>query len=146
MRDIRFRVWDEHMQEMAGDPQLTVSFRRGVIDYIKCEFSGHGHWRSAHHPLDRDRYKVMQFAGVHDQDGKEIFESDIVEFATEDNVFIRIDDKSAPNIMRAEIVFEDGMFLFDGQYGCEGREIPFDKVRVIGNLYEGIYMSVPAAA
>ncbi len=85
--------------------------------------------------------EYMQFTGLLDKNGKEIFEGDVVAFASEDNVFIEIEYSNnqkgePPKVMQSEVVFLNGIFCFDNQYGYEGREISFEQTEVIGNVYE----------
>jgi uncharacterized phage protein (TIGR01671 family) len=78
-RELKFRVWDRHTKEMAQGRQLSITFRHGEIDSIRFDYDDHGYWMNAKTPLDRDRYKVMQFTGLFDKDGVQIFEGDVLE-------------------------------------------------------------------
>jgi len=72
MREIKFRAWDESMGKMEffglGD---TVPY------YYPDEWSS------------RINYEVMQFTGLLDKNGKEIYEGDIIE-SVEDNYIYKI--------------------------------------------------------
>ena len=57
MREIRFRAWDNELHQMYPDWQLHPDFA-----YL----------------LEDKRFSVMQYTGLKDKNGKEIYEGDIV--------------------------------------------------------------------
>lgn len=64
MRDIKFRAWDKVEKKMIYPPQLDCE--EPLLSYwINSEGSG---------------FVVEQFTGLHDKNGKEIYEGDIVQF------------------------------------------------------------------
>ena len=71
-RTIKFRVWDKDAKRMH-EPSLNM-----LID----SHSGSAHWQfgfSTPQPIGGD-VVVMQFTGLLDKDGKEIYEGDIVDY------------------------------------------------------------------
>ena len=104
-RALKFRAWN-------GETMISP-------DYITRD--GIAHWKENSIPTSSD--KIMQFTGLHDKNGKEIYEGDIVQ--------------------RGVIVFERGKFqgcYFDGNGNLE--ETWEDdlyqerKIEVLGNIYE----------
>lgn len=66
MREIKFRAWDNRISKMSKP------FAFGQILNF-CDKSGLGHMKSI-----CDYHKIMQFTGLKDKNGKEIYESDIL--------------------------------------------------------------------
>ena len=130
MREIKFRAWNKEKNIMCYDNQDYSA------DYLDGIFSSRvgliNYWLSADR-LD-DSYVYMQYTGLKDKNGKEIFEGDILKY---------IEDK----IKYAMISFKDGMFTIHRSLGGEmlcsvgyfqildERDID-REVQVIGNIYE----------
>lgn len=69
MREIKFRAWDKEIQHMIqGSP---ISMATIMKNYIGNAISFNGVRLS-------DRYEIMQFTGLLDKSGMEIYEGDIV--------------------------------------------------------------------
>ena len=148
MREIRFRAWDKEEKLMAYDIHDEYDSIGGVrywknganTDIQPCESSFCSY-------LDSDNYIVMQFSGIRDINGREVFEGDIVKvdrndsFSSFNNAIVGYADtygafllqytkNATPGgiISRESIHSEDGMTIYDY---CTAWEI-----EVIGNIYE----------
>lgn len=98
-REIKFRAWN-------GEQMLSP-------EHIGRD--GHAYWHENSIPESTD--KVMQFTGLKDKNGKEIYEGDIVE--------------NEEQAMRGVYEFREGTFGIKGT-----RTIQNYGAVIIGNIYE----------
>lgn len=127
MREIKYRAWDKIKKRMKRVISLSPTFGSWVtVDNDKMN----GEERLS------SEFVLMQFTGLLDKNGKEIWEGDVVEA---EERFV------TPKTVRYEIVFEDGMFLGHGigRYEVYGKGERFVSMKphnfltckVIGNIY-----------
>jgi uncharacterized phage protein (TIGR01671 family) len=120
MREIKFRAWDNKEKRMIFGGIVNFCSPLHTIEMPLGELHKHA---LAVHP-SRD-YNLMQFTGLHDKNGKEIYEGDVVSAPTKTN--------------RYEIEFSHDRFQpanWD-RYGINGEDnFNWCDFEVIGNIYE----------
>lgn len=122
MREYKFRAWDETEKHMYNWENL---FNQNLKNIFTIP--------------EQCGYNIMQYTGLHDKNGKEIYEGDIIEFSYD--MFVGNFDTF---IAKGKIVFEDGAFyveVFENERTTEGEayllySINLDTIEVIGNIYE----------
>lgn len=138
-REIKFRAWDKKNNLMR--PQYGVlakiewsagykTNRIGVYEYVQTDENGNGDWDGFE--LEEGEFELMQFTGLKDKNGKDIYEGDIVRLLET----VSEDDPAYPYYCDTmEVVYSDGWVrfgLFDG-----GAILNFPQnIEVIGNIYE----------
>ena len=101
MRPIKFRAWDEDNKRMFTPQRIDADGDNKVYDGYGCY-----------------DMPVMQFTGLSDKNGKEIYEGDI------------IDERGIVGV----VVFRDGGFCVkwgDGMWDCI-----IDDITILGNVHE----------
>lgn len=122
MREYKFRAWDNVREKM-----VSVI---GIIQWGSMEIEVENESRDTYEIDDEEDFVLMQYTGLKDKNGKEIYDGDIVNVDSYElcNPFV--------------IVFEDGCFWFGAKLikGYD-REDPVGlysqgEIEVIGNIYE----------
>jgi len=137
MRKIKFRAWDKKRKKIIRFDKFN-SLKIGVEKgkswwWVRCDK------RNTKILLEDINGELMQFIGLKDKNGKEIYEGDIVE------TFNSKRKKLIAGIW--EVVFTKHLGCFDGKrvsnrkedsgedFECIGNLVS-DKCEVIGNIYE----------
>ena len=117
MREYKFRAWDETEKHMYSWENLLNQNLKNIFTIP-----------------EQCGYNIMQYTGLHDENGKEIYEGDIIEFSYD--MFVGNFDTF---IAKGKIVFEDGAFyveVFENERTTEGEayllySINLDTIEVI---------------
>jgi uncharacterized phage protein (TIGR01671 family) len=136
-REIKFRAWD--------GKRFVSQNQYGIIGV--CVESGDlfmASTGSCESPVNwMDNCKLMQFIGLHDKNGKEIYEGDVVE----GSYFIQrsLDPDALPSIVYFEgvISFAEGCFYVKNNEGYFSFSFSYSdyEIEIIGNIYENIIHS-----
>jgi len=123
MRQIKFRVWDKTEKKMT----FGGSFHTLELDGVDQEWFG----MQTPHP---DDCEIMQYTGIKDKNGKEIYEGDVVTCC---GGYDYPEGSSAPCEDPREVKFDDGKWVVHCP-NCDDWEPLFewDINEIIGNIYE----------
>jgi len=123
MKEKKFRAWDKELKEwldpsgfmLTGNGELYVDDSR---EWVK--------------PSERDRIELMQFTGILDKNGKEIFEGDILKEYWEPCG----DDAVVCGEYIGEVFYEDAGYWTRSKNHHHAITETCDSYEVIGNIYE----------
>ena len=131
MRKIKFRAWDKETKKMFSVTHLQLDIYNDKVSFAASEDLEENRTEF----YDMDKIKLMQFTGLEDKNGKEIYEGDIV------SVKYLYDKRTTD---RAQVVWQEDKAGF-GLKSLKGltnevyelyRVTSKHNLEVIGNIYE----------
>ena len=118
MRELNFRAFDKDYKNTFGVSSSRLKIERGMIYFNLDDYSWDNDGECGEHLIDIEVMPIMQFTGLKDKNGKDIYEGDIVSDGYD---------------QKYEVAFEYGMF------GIKYKNIisPINNnCTIIGNIYE----------
>jgi ribosomal protein L35AE/L33A len=125
MREIKFRAWDLIDKVMYYNVQNGISFDDGSV-YEFCKFLGTQFQTEG----DYHEWELMQYTGLKDKNGKEIYEGDIVQYVDDDGSVIN----GQVEMFRYQWGLSDDYGFYPFCYQIQTNRADYHEV--IGNIYE----------
>ena len=147
MREIKFRVWSNLDKKMFIAGELELAEDDNGEDYYSVSYYNPDkkYWE---HLIGRENIELMQYTGLKDKNGVEIFEGDVVKCYNKHLNYDFSSDKNIPGYGFAVIKNSGWSFYYDKIkadnkwffYYPEGDNFYPDNIdmiiEVIGNIYE----------
>ena len=133
MREFKFRAWDTRKKEMFMVNKMTF---RTCYDVFRV--FGNNHCKDEFHIVNPDDCILMQFTGLKDKNGKEIYEGDIVKYKTT----LKYKGETFENIIEWHETSSTCCFKIIGikdrrvRYRLSKNQIFNHDIEIIGNVYE----------
>ena len=128
MREYKFRAWDKEYEKMTYFDDEDYDYRPPLVfrlDQVFKKDSNYDDYEDFEYNDITDSVEIMQYTGLHDKDGKEIYEGDIVK-----SFFVDTDE--AGNEIYKYYIIE---VKYD-EVLCSYKIDKFMNLEVIGNIYE----------
>lgn len=131
-REIKFRVWDHNTDTMMIPDNFE--FYDGEIGWIDA---GREAGPESGNDGDPGQFEIMEYTGLHDKNGREIYEDDIVELERLQPIY----GDSSTNLgvittLHVVVSWDESSALWVGGSRLLWKTVVFRGGVVIGNIYE----------